>query len=96
MANYDFIPACYEWHYINTEKPEDVLFTLVDPIDLCFDDKGDPVTLDDLCHEIGIEADDELREAYKSNNKEEIEKLSQIGTCDCYLMAKVLYDYYIA
>ena len=95
-SNYAFVPAYYEWHLIEKSNPEKVLFNLVDPIEMCYLDNGKPVDFDDLVNELDFATDDALRVAYEKNDKEQIENLSRIGKCHCYLMARALYDYYIA
>ena len=105
MKQHEFIPAYYEWHFIDTENPKQVLLNWVDPIDdlYIYQDKDGndlkeplPMTYEQVLRkcECFINMAQSNIENDTHGNKKELLDLLPSNAAD--IMATALYDYYIA
>ena len=104
MANYAFIPAYYEWHFIDTENPENVLLSWQDPVESLYKGEDSDVLMTDIddvyseCEDfinitrMNLELDDERKDV----NGNTIDNLNDLPANTVDIMAQALYDYYIA
>ena len=107
--NFAFVPGYYEWHFIDMKKPKQILLNWVDPGDslLVYQD-GDgndleepqPMTYEQVLDEcedfINVTKSnfDLGEDDYCHNNKKEL--FDKLPNNAAEIMAKALYNYYIA
>ena len=94
--NYAFVPAYYEWHLIDTNEPDKVLLAIIDPCEECFDENGEPYSLEELSDWCSSCLVEEIRQAHKKGEIDREIELENIPPRVDDIMAHALYDYYIA
>ena len=104
MANYQFIPAYYEWHFIDADNPDMVLLNMQDPIDSLYKDEDCDELMDDIdqvrcvCEDYinttreGLELDGEERDI----NGNTLDGLDELPADAADIMAQALWNHYIA
>ena len=100
--NYAFVPAYYEWHFIDTRHPERVLLNWIDPVEDIFTDynHNNPMTtFDEVFNECnffvshGIECFENGTGSYYGVTEKDF---MQLPVCASRIMAQALYNDYIA
>lgn len=108
--HYTFVPAYGEWHFINTNRPDEVLLNWVDPVDSLYhewDEDGNSydepqmmTSYDEVFNECDmfilttINVFENGETDLPHNNKQE--QFNKLPSNAAEIMAHALYDYYIA
>lgn len=96
-SNYAFVPAYYEWHLIEKSNPEKVLLNVVDPAEECYNEEtGEAYSLEELSDMCSSWLVEEQRQAEDRGDYDRVEELESIPPRVDDVMARALYDYYIA
>lgn len=94
---YRFIPGYYEWHLIDDKGK--VLYVMQDPSEDLFNEQTECETLDDVRGVIEGELETEKlnwQMNYESGEKHSQIPFDELPKSICELMARALYDYYVA
>lgn len=95
---YRFVPAYYEWHLVDENGK--ILYSMPDPTDELFNEQIKCETLDDVRGVVEGELDGE-KANWSMNYEDTDEKhalipFDELPKSTCEIMARALYDYYIA
>lgn len=106
MDNYSFVPAYYEWHFIDDNG--NVLLNMKDPFEVLFDETDEsgqlleqprPITtLDgvlDVCKDF-IEVEKMCLDSEENSGQGNDERIFDLPDNAAEIMAHALYDFYIA
>ena len=110
QQNYQFVPAYYEWHFIDKRHPEKVLLNWIEPLEDLYDDynketgeyEDEPHLMTEFdevqgeCEafiERGLNLFEEGTGSYFGVNEKDF---MQLPVCAAKVMARALYDHYIA
>ena len=96
--NFALVPAYYEWHLIDTNKPQEVLFNIVDPLEDLYDyPDGTPSTYEEVVSWMESSIDLALQRAEDGEDwNGVIVNKNSLPDNAAEIMAAALYNYYIA
>lgn len=103
MAKYQFIPAYYEWHFIDADNPDDVLLTMHDPVESLYKGDDSDELMDDIDDVYSVCEDYinttrmnlELEDEKEDHNGNTLDGLDELPANAADIMAQALYNYYI-
>lgn len=104
MKSYQFIPAYYEWHFVDAADPDNVLLNMQDPIDSLYKGGDSDELMDDI-DEVRSMCEDyinttrenlELEHEECDVNGNTLDGLDELPANAADIMAQALYNHYIA